>query len=189
MGSRIVVMGASWGGLRAVAEVLSALPADFPAPVLVAQHRAPDIAAGMVGALGSRSPLPVHEATDKEPLRGGHVYLAPGGYHLLVERQGIVLSTDEPERFSRPSIDVLFEAAADAFGPDAVGVILTGASDDGANGLARIRRRGGVAVVQDPATAERRFMPDAAIATGSAHQVLPLEEIAGFLVELCGNDH
>jgi two-component system chemotaxis response regulator CheB len=187
MGSRVVVMGASWGGLRALAEVLSALPADFPAPVLVAQHRAPAAADSLARALGNRCPLPVHEATDKEPLQPGHVYVAPGGYHLLVERDGVVLSTDEPERFSRPSIDVLFEAAADAFGSQAVGVILTGASDDGANGLARIRRRGGVAVVQDPATAERRFMPDAAIATGSAHRVLPLEEIAGFLVELCGN--
>ena len=187
MSGRVVVMGASWGGLRAIGTILAGLPADFSAPVLVAQHRAPDHDSALTAALAKRCDLPVREATDKETALPGHVYLAPGGYHMMVERHGIVLSTDEPERFSRPSIDVLFAAAADAYGPDAIGVILTGAGDDGARGLALIRRRGGVAVVQDPATAERPFMPEAAIARSSAHQVLALDEIAGFLVRLCGN--
>ena len=118
-------------------------------------------------------------------LEPGKAYLAPPGYHLLVERGSLSLSTDEEVRYSRPSIDVLFESVADAYREDAVGVILTGASDDGAAGLARIRRRGGVTVVQEPATAERRTMPDAALARGRAHRVLALDEIAAFLVKVC----
>ena len=113
------------------------------------------------------------------------MYVAPADYHLLVERDAFALSIDEPHSYSRPSIDVLFESVAEAFGTEAVGVLLTGASEDGAEGLKEIRKRGGIGIVLDPATAERSTMPMAGIAAGGAHQVLPLEKIAPFLVDLC----
>jgi two-component system chemotaxis response regulator CheB len=181
----VVAIGASWGGVRAIGAVLGGLPEDFPAPIVIAQHRGEEGPTGLAHTLGRRSGLTVVEATDKDVLEPGSAYLAPAGYHLLVERGSLSLSTDDQVRFSRPSIDVLFESVADAYGEAAVGVILTGASDDGAAGLARIRRRGGVTVVQEPATAERRTMPDAALAKGRAHRVLALDEIAPFLVKVC----
>jgi len=187
MSCGIVAIGASWGGVHAVGVVLRGLPADFPVPIVIAQHRREETVTRLAETLGRRSPIRVLEATDKDILEAGHAYLAPPGYHLLVERGLLSLSTDEHVRFSRPSIDVLFESVADAYGEEAVGVILTGASDDGAAGLARIRRRGGVTVVQEPATAERSTMPEAALASGQAHRVVILDEIAPFLVKVCGD--
>jgi two-component system chemotaxis response regulator CheB len=183
----IVAIGASWGGIHAIGVVLGGLPAEMTAPVVISQHRGEEGPARLAEALGRRTALRVVEATDKEALQPGHAYLAPPGYHLLVEHGSLSLSTDEPERFSRPSIDVLFESVADAYADQAVGVILTGASEDGAAGLARIRRRGGVTIVQEPATAERRTMPEAALATTGAHRVLALDEIAAFLRKVCGD--
>jgi two-component system chemotaxis response regulator CheB len=113
------------------------------------------------------------------------VYLAPPDYHLLVERGSFALSVDERVQNARPSIDVLFESAADAYGEGVIGVILTGANQDGAAGLAKIKERGGVAIVQDPSGAERRTMPDAAIAATVADAVLPLDEIGRFIYGLC----
>ena len=187
MAVRLVVVGASWGGLRAVTTLLEGLPPWFEPAVVVVQHRGPAPGMGLVEALAGRSALPVVEATDKEAILPGRVYLAPPDYHLLVERDALVLSIDEPEGFSRPSIDVLFESAADAYGTEVVGVLLTGASDDGAAGLKRIRTRGGVGIVQDPETAERRRMPEAGIAAGGAQRVLAVQSIAAFLVELSGS--
>src|SRR5205807_9973951 len=115
---------------------------------------------------------------DEGRVERGHAYLAPAGYRVLVERGSLSLPTDDEVRFSRPSIDVLFESVADAYGEDAVGVILTGASDDGAAGLARINQRGGVTVVEDPATAARRTMPVAGLAGGVRRRVLALDVIA-----------
>jgi two-component system chemotaxis response regulator CheB len=188
MAYRVVAVGASWGGLHAVGVLLAGLPADFRPAVVVAQHRGPDGPAHLAEALGNRAQLPVVEASDKQALEPGHVYIAPANYHLLVDAEGLALSTDEPEHFSRPSIDVLFESVADAFREEAIGVILTGASEDGAAGLARIRGNGGIAVVQDPETAARRRMPEAAIAAGSANKILALDEIAGFLADVCWSD-
>ena len=185
MSAGIVAVGASWGGVHAVGAVLGGLPADFAVPIVIAQHRGEETPTRLAATLSQATTLRVVEATDKDVPRAGCAYLAPPGYHLLVERGGLSLSTGEPERFSRPSIDVLFDSVADGYGEDAVGVILTGASDDGAAGLARIRRYGGVTVVQEPATAERRAMPEAALATSGAHRVLALEEIAPFLVKVC----
>lgn len=182
----IVAIGASWGGVHAVGVVLRGLPPDFPVPIVIAQHRGEESRTHLADTLGRRAAIPVVEATDKDIPEPGRAYLAPPGYHLLVERASLSLSTDDQVRFSRPSIDVLFESVADSFGEDAVGVILTGASDDGAAGLAHIRRRGGVTIVQEPATAARRTMPDAALASGQAHRVLQLDEIAPFLVKVCG---
>jgi two-component system chemotaxis response regulator CheB len=184
MGFGVVAVGASWGGLHAVGVLLAGLADDFTPAVVVAQHRGPDGPHHLADALANRGKLPVTEATDKEILEGGHVYIAPANYHLLVDRGGLALSTDEPENFSRPSIDVLFESVADAYGHEAIGVILTGASEDGAAGLARIRTAGGITIVQEPKTAARSRMPEAAIAGGGAQKILVLDDIAPFLNEI-----
>ncbi|MEA2395724.1 MAG: two-component system, chemotaxis family, protein-glutamate methylesterase/glutaminase [Solirubrobacteraceae bacterium] len=181
----LIAMGASWGGLRAIECVLSGLPSDFPTAIAIAQHRSVDSGSGALSRMLSlRSGLDVCEAGDKDPVEAGKVYIAPADYHLLVEPDGFALSIDEPVQYSRPSIDVLLESAADTYGERMVGVILTGANEDGAHGLARVKRRGGVTIVQDPECAEKRAMPDAAIATGAADHVVELERIAPLLVEL-----
>ena len=183
----LVVVGASWGGLAALGLVLSGLPRDFGAAVAIAQHRGVEPGdAVLADALGRKSALPVREVHDKDPIVPGWVHVAPSDYHLLVEQGGtFALSTDPREQYSRPSIDVLFESAADAYGASVIGIVLTGANEDGAAGLARIAERGGVAIVQDPETAEAREMPEAAIAAAPA-TVLPLERIGPFVTELAG---
>ena len=181
----LVVIGASWGGLHAVSEILAALPAETDAAVVIAQHRKADaVEGGLVGLLRHRAQLPVAEAHDKASIEPGHVYLAPPDYHLLVQPGYFSLSTDDRVNYARPSIDVLFESAADAYRERVVGVILTGANADGAAGLARIKRSGGVAVVQDPLTAERHEMPGAALAATATDAILPLGEIGPFLYGL-----
>jgi len=181
----LIVIGASWGGLRAVGEILAALPADTDAAVVVAQHRREDtVDGGLAGLLQVRATLPVADVDDKAPIERGQVYLAPPDYHLLIEQGYFSLSKDEHVHYARPSIDVLFQSAADAYRERVIGVILTGANADGAHGLAEVKRRGGVAVVQDPRTAERREMPAAALATTAADAVLPLSEIGPFLYGL-----
>ncbi|MGH2749374.1 MAG: chemotaxis protein CheB [Actinomycetota bacterium] len=181
----LVVVGASWGGLRALKCVLAGLPDNFPAALVVAQHRATDSSDVMVRLLQNHSRMSVIEASDKDVIEPGNVYIAPPDYHLLVEPGSLALSIEEEVHHSRPSIDVVFESAADAYADRLVGVILTGANDDGSAGLKRIRDAGGVTVVQDPATAERREMPEAAIAAVKGAKVLPLRKIASFLVEVC----
>lgn len=183
----LVAIGASWGGLRAVEAVLGALPPDFGAPIVIAQHRQIDSPDGtLVRLLGARCALTVGEAEDKQALDPGVVLVAPPDYHLLVETGTVALSVDAPLNYSRPSIDVLFGSAADAYGEHVAGIVLTGANADGALGLARIAGRGGVAIVQDPETAERREMPDAAVwATPEAH-VMALEDIGPALARLVG---
>lgn len=184
MNYELIVIGASWGGLHAVGEVLGALPPDFDVPVVVAQHRR-DQGGGLASLLASRTRLRVEDAEDKQPIERGRIYLAPPDYHLLVQRGWLSLSTEEPVHHARPSIDVLFDSAAEAYGEWVIGVILTGANEDGAAGLARVKELGGVAVVQDPASAERREMPAAALAAiGAADAVLPLDEIGLFLYGL-----
>jgi two-component system chemotaxis response regulator CheB len=178
-------MGASWGGLHALETVLSGLPANFRTPIVIAQHRSVDSEGGALSRMLSvRSGLDVCEAGDKDPIEPGRVYVAPSDYHLLVEPDGFALSTEDMVQYSRPSIDVLFDSAADAYSDELAAVVLTGANADGAYGLRRVKRRGGVTIVQDPSTAEKRTMPDAAIATGAADHVLPLEQIASKLMEL-----
>ena len=183
---KLFIIGASWGGLRAVTEILSGLPGDFPAPVLVVQHRADDAGALLPELLDRAGPLPVREVEDKDGLAAGCVLVAPPGYHVLVEADHLALSTDAFVRFSRPSIDVALESAADALGPAVVGVVLTGSNDDGAAGLARVCRRGGTAVVQNPATAERSAMPAAARDAAHVQAVTDLADIAPLLVRLAG---
>jgi two-component system, chemotaxis family, protein-glutamate methylesterase/glutaminase len=182
----LVVVGSSWGGLHAVGRLLSDLPHDLDPPVVIAQHRHPDSHPGTLQHLLQRQTgRPVVEAEDKLAIEPRHVYLAPPDYHLLVERGSFALSVDDRVRHARPSIDVLFESAAYAYGDRVVGIILTGANDDGARGLAKIKELGGVALIQDPAAATKREMPDAAIATTAADAILPLEEIGAYVHELC----
>lgn len=182
----IIVIGASLGGLHALNVVLSALPAAFKCPIVIVQHRKPDADEMLVALLQERCHLPVREAEDKDPLAPGRVYLAPSGYHLLVERGTlcVALSTEAPVNYARPSIDVLFESAARAYGARVVGVLLTGANEDGAAGMQAIKRAGGLTVAQDPADAEARTMPEAAIKIGAVDMILPLEEMGKFLAEL-----
>lgn len=178
----IVVVGTSAGGLRALEKVLSALPAGFGIPIVAVQHRSrqSDAFARVMGSLVS---LPVYEAEDKQHVVAPGVYLAPPDYHLLLDPGGcLALSTDEPVSYSRPSIDVLFESAADTYGPRVLAILLTGANQDGTRGLACVRAVGGIAIVQDPRTAESPEMPNAAIAAGAVDRILPLADIAEEIV-------
>ena len=184
----LVCIGASWGGLTAVGQVLADLPEDFDLPIAVAQHRHRDSQAETLAELlQAKIDRPVLDVDDKMPIASRHVYIAPPNYHLLVERGSFALSVDEHIQYARPSIDVLFETAAHAYGAGVIGIILTGANADGALGLARIKDAGGVALIQDPRGAARRTMPDAAIAATVADAVLPVEEIASFLYGLWVN--
>jgi two-component system chemotaxis response regulator CheB len=175
----LVVVGTSAGGLAALETVVARLPRDYEIPILVVQHRSVD--SELLGdVLQNCTRLKVQEVLDKEPIGPGTLYLAPPDYHVLVEPGELALSADEPVRFARPSIDVAFASAADVYGERLVGVVLTGANEDGAAGLRRIRERGGLALVQDPATAEVSRMP-AAAARVPGTRVLSLEQIAAEL--------
>jgi len=183
---RAVVIGASAGGLVAVEKVLSKLKTSFCLPILLVQHISPHTQSYLATHFEDKSALTVKEADDKEPIKRGYFYIAPPNYHLLVEYDGCVaLSIDPPVNFSRPSIDVLFESAADYFGKELIGIVLTGANSDGALGLKKIKERGGLTVVQTIETSEAPAMPAAAIQTACVDHILPLEEIGEFLNEIC----
>jgi two-component system chemotaxis response regulator CheB len=182
----LIVIGTSWGGLEALSQLLDGLHDDVHQPIVVAQHRSAESQDIVLGRLlQHHTRRVVTDPDDKTPLQRDHVYLGPADYHVLVENGHLALSTDAPVQYARPSIDVLFQSAADAYGLRTIGIVLTGANSDGAEGLARIKARGGVAIVQDPATSKRRTMPDAAIAATAADAVLPLEEIPAFVFGLC----
>jgi len=185
-----VVIGVSAGGLAALEVVLPALGESFPLSVLVVQHLSPDSENYLPQHLDVRCALHAKEAEDKEPLRPGTVYVAPPNYHLMVEAdKTIALSTEGRVNFSRPSVDVLFETAAEVFCERLVGVILTGANSDGATGAIKIKQFGGLVVVQDPETAVADAMPRAAIKSVSVDHVLPLDRIGPFLKALaCKGD-
>ena len=172
----VVVIGCSWGGLQALSVVLEGLPVDLQAAVVIVQHRMHG-PSELASLLGQHTPWDVCEAEDKEELSPNRVFLAPPGYHLLVDGDRFALSTEAPENNSRPSVDVVFGSVAEAFGPRLIAVVLTGANDDGAVGLREVVRHGGAAIVQDPETAERRAMPEAAIAAVPEAVVVPLQEI------------
>ena len=184
----IVVVGCSMGGMRALEVILGALPQDFSVPIAVVQHRYRTSSEILPMILRQHTSLSVVDALDKQWIEPGTVYLAPADYHLLVERHErgeLSLSVDARVEYSRPSIDVLFESAADAYGAATIGVVLTGANADGARGAARIKERGGFIIAQDPKTAESPAMPEAAIAAARVDRILPLDRIGPFLVELC----
>jgi len=162
VGYDLVVVGTSWGGLAALKTLVGALPASFRMAVTLVQHRHKDSDHVLRALLQERSHLIVCEVEDKMPLEEGHIYVAPPDYHTLIEPGHFALSTEAPVRFSRPSIDVTFNSAADAYGHRMVGVVMTGANNDGASGLRRISDLGGLALIQDPQTAESPTMPAAA---------------------------
>ncbi|MGH7664795.1 MAG: chemotaxis protein CheB [Gemmatimonadaceae bacterium] len=180
----VVCIGTSWGGLQAVRAILQDLPADFSMAVVLVQHRHRESGGLLTELLQEVSLLPVCEVEDKQPIRTGHVHIAPSNYHLLVDDGYFALSIDEPVHYSRPSIDVTFTSIADEFRMRAAGVVLTGANDDGAAGLRRIAERGGYAIVQDPDGAESPTMPRAAIAAVPLAHLLPLDGIGPRLVSL-----
>jgi two-component system, chemotaxis family, protein-glutamate methylesterase/glutaminase len=183
---KLVAVGASWGGLDVLRTMLGGLPAGFLASVVIAQHRSPEShRTAFRDLLGAVTPLRVCEADDKDRLEPGTIYIAAPDYHLLVESDALSLSTDEPVAYARPSVDVLFASAAEAYREDCVGVVLTGANDDGACGLARIAELGGKTIVQDPATAERAEMPRAALAAVPDARVCAVLELAPTIAELC----
>ena len=183
----LVAIGASWGGLDVLREILRDLPAELDAGVVIAQHRSPEShPTAMRDLLGAVTRLRVAEAGDKDEIRPGTAYLAAPDYHLLIEPGQMTLSTDEPVLYARPSIDVLFETAAESYRERCIGVVLTGANDDGARGLARVVELGGTAIVQDPESATRDEMPRAALRTTPSARVTPVADIAPLLVDLCG---
>jgi two-component system chemotaxis response regulator CheB len=180
----IVAIGTSWGGLSALRRILGAIPAGFPMPIVVVQHRSKTADDLLAKLLQDVSDLAIREAEDKDVLMPSTVYVAPPDYHLLVENGQVSLATDAPVRYSRPSIDVMFESVAEAYGSGAIGVVLTGANQDGALGLARIVALGGRGVIEDPDSAEVPIMPLAAKAAVLEAEILPLQNIAQRLVEM-----
>jgi two-component system, chemotaxis family, protein-glutamate methylesterase/glutaminase len=184
VGYDIVVVGTSWGGLAALRTLVAGLPDSFQMAVTLVQHRHKDSDHLLRTLLQERSTLRVFEVEDKMPLEHGHIYVAPPNYHTLIEPGYFSLSTDAPVRFSRPSIDVTFASAADSYAHRTVGIVLTGANEDGAEGLRRISDRGGLAIVQDPDSAESRPMPEAARNAVPRARVMTLDGISAFLASL-----
>lgn len=174
-----IVIGASAGALEALSAILPTLPDSFLLPIMVVVHVPPDRHSLLSELFRAKCRLPVKEAEDKEPIVGGTVYFAPPDYHLLIETdRHLALSSDEPVLFSRPSIDVLFESAADAYGPALLAIILTGANQDGARGLRSVVECGGSAFIQNPYGAFAPAMPEAAILSVPGASVMSLEQIA-----------
>lgn len=185
-GFELVVVGTSLGGLQALSELLANLPSSFRLPLAIVQHRTRETNDLLRKLLQNGCRLKVQEATDKLTIQAGHVYVAPPDYHLLVEPGSFALSVEAPVAYSRPSIDVLFESAALSYGPQTIGVILTGANKDGAYGAVRIKKSGGWLIVQEPTSAESPTMPNATLAAIAPDQILPLSAIPAALIELAG---
>lgn len=184
-GVSAVAIGASAGAVQALLHILPPLPATLPVPVMIVVHVPANRSNALVSLFEARCQLTVKEAEDKELANPGTIYFAPADYHLLVERDGtLALSIDEPVNYSRPAIDVLLESAADAFGQGLVGIVLTGANQDGAAGLCAVAAAGGIAIVQDPQSAASPAMPAAALARCPDARVETLDGITTFLVNL-----
>jgi len=184
MNYEAIVIGVSSGGLNAMKIMFSLLPADFQTPVIIVQHLSPRSENQWIHLLNDKSTLTIKEADEKEKIEPGNIYIAPPNYHLLIERnKTFSLTVAERVNFARPSIDVLFESAAEAYRNKLIGVILTGSNNDGTNGLKRIQECGGLTIVQDPATAESAYMPTSAIAAIQPDFILPLTEIIELLIK------
>ncbi len=183
---QLVVVGCSAGGLSALHVLLGGLSRPLPVPMVVVCHSGSEDMRTFCELLASRSGLPVQEAEERQLPAPGGIYVAPAGYHLLLERDGrFALSVDPRVAFSRPSIDVLFESAAEVWRGHVLAVLLTGANSDGAEGCVRIRRQGGTLIVQDPDTAQVPMMPAAALELAGADYCLPLPQIPSLLETLC----
>ena len=185
---QIIALAASAGGLKALTILLSALPYDFPLPLVIVQHLSPHQPSMMADILRRKIMLPVTQAEEGDALQPGHVYLAPPGKHLLVTTQQILsLTGTEKVHHVRPSADVLFESVAACFGQNSIAVILTGGDGDGAAGILAVKRAGGITIAQDEASSESFSMPRTAIETGAVDYILPLEAITPMLMSLvCG---
>lgn len=183
--SRAVVIGGSAGALDALSTLLPLLPARFSLPIALVLHLLPGKPSQLASVLGMHTSLFVRETDDKQPFTPGSIFVAPPNYHLLIEKTGCLsLSVEDPVLFSRPSINVLFESAAEAYGPALVGVLLSGANEDGAEGLLQIAQAGGVTIVQAPESATAPAMPAAALRLFQPDHVLPVAGIGAFLAGL-----
>jgi two-component system, chemotaxis family, protein-glutamate methylesterase/glutaminase len=189
MSFKLIVLGTSLGGFSALKKVLKSIPEAIGVPIVIVQHRHLDSSDRTLRDILQRyTALSVREVEDKDKIQPGYAYLTPADYHLLVEPGHFALSVDEPVCYARPSIDVLFESAADVYGEQVIGVILTGANEDGSQGLKSIKAQGGITIVQEPSTAECAVMPKAAInAVAKVDWILPLEGIAAVLASLCNS--
>lgn len=187
MDYKAVVIGTSAGGMEALGLILAKLPSHFPVPILIVQHLSPDSDGYMARRFDELYSLRVKEADEKEKVLAGTVYIAPANYHLLVEAdESLSLTVDKKVNYARPSVDVLFESAADTYGDKLIGVILTGANSDGSNGLKKVKEKGGIAMVEDPHTAATSSMPKAAIKKSVIDYILTVNKIAEKLMELVG---
>lgn len=179
------MIGSSAGGLNALKTIFRGLSKRFNIPLIIVQHISPDAENYLIQILHDLRKLKVKEADEKERPVPGVAYLAPPNYHLLLEAdRTFTLTIDERVNYARPSIDVLFETAAEAYKDKLIGIILTGANNDGSQGLKKIKDFGGLTIVQDPETAEVESMPRAAIQTAVVDHIIPLDEIAAFLNSL-----
>lgn len=179
---QVIVLGVSAGGINALREIFMNLNDEFSTPVLIVQHLHHHSDNYLANYLNKLTRLSVKEADEKEMIQSNTVYLAPANYHLIVEEdKTLSLSTEDRVNYSRPSIDVLFESAAEVYGSHLIGIILTGANSDGTNGMIRIKEKGGLLIAQDPATAEVSTMPLSAIVQTDVDHVLSLKDISGFL--------
>jgi two-component system chemotaxis response regulator CheB len=182
---KAIVIGVSAGGLEALKTILPELPGDFPSPIIVVQHRHPFSDDSLEKAMNDLCKVNVQQINDKTSILPGSVYFAPPNYHVMIEEDmTFSLTLDAAVNFSRPSIDVLFESAADVFGEHLIGIVLTGANKDGSEGLLQVKKKGGLAIVQDPETAAVDAMPLAAIAATKVDYILKLDLIAEMLVHL-----
>jgi len=180
-----IVIGTSSGGMNALKFLFSSLPVDFSIPIIIVQHISPCSDDQWIKLLNNNSKLYLKEADEKEKIEHGKVYIAPPNYHLMIERnKTFSLTIDERVNYSRPSIDVLFESAAEAYKNKLIGVILTGSNNDGTNGIKRIQECGGLTIAQDPETAESSYMPASAIAAIQPDYILALENIIELLIKL-----
>ncbi len=182
---KAIVIGASTGGLRALKAILSVLPSDFTLTVIIVMHRHKDADGYLELSLDNECKMYVKQADEKEEIKEGMVYVAPPNYHLLIEDDGTFsMSVEGGVNYARPSVDVVFESAAEVFGKRLIGVILTGTNKDGSLGLKKIKDAGGLAIVQTPETSEAEEMPRAAILSADPDYVLPLDEIGLLLRKL-----
>ncbi|MBF0377200.1 MAG: chemotaxis protein CheB [Desulfamplus sp.] len=184
---KAVVLGVSAGGFNALHKILPMFRKDLSVPIIIVQHRKADFDSYLINSLNEKCQVPVKEPLDKTNIESGIIYIAPGGYHLLVEKGEVLhfaLSVDPPVCYCRPSIDVLFESAADAFGSALIGVILTGANFDGSKGIKKIKSLGGITIAENPETAEVDYMPSCAIRTNAIDHILHLDEIPIFIQKL-----
>ena len=180
-----IVIGVSSGGLKVMKIMFSLLPKDFSIPIIIVQHIGKYSENSWIKLLGDKSNLEIKEADEKEEIEKGKVYIAPANYHLMIESdKTFSLTIDERVNFARPSIDVLFESAAEAYQNKLIGVVLTGSNNDGSKGIKRIKECGGLTIVQDPETAESNYMPASAIEAILPDYILPIEEIIKLLISI-----